>query len=145
MQNRPNTSAGLRRVAEARLKKVPVPSSPPQTAANTKRLLHELQVHQVELEMQNAELRGGPERGRNQLEAYTDLYDFAPVGYYSVDEQGLILEVNLTGAALLGVERARLIKRRFLNFVTPNSRTIFQRFFRKIFMDSGKQICMFRS
>ena len=129
-------------MAEARLKDRPSPLSLPQTEAETKRLLHELQVHQVELEMQNVELEGARNRIEIQLETYTDLYDFAPVGYYSVDEEGLIMETNLTGAALLGVERARLIRRRFLSFVTPNSRTIFQPFFRKVFTDSGKQICI---
>jgi len=76
------------------------------------------------------------------LETYTDLYDFAPIGYFSVDEQGLILEVNLTGAALLGIERSRLINRRLQDFVAPTSRAAFLDFFKKIFTDPGKHICV---
>ena len=56
------------------------------------------------------------------LETYTDLYDFAPVGYFSIDEAGVILEANLTSAALLGVVRSRLINRRLLPYVSPASR-----------------------
>jgi PAS domain S-box-containing protein len=80
-------------------------------------LLHELQVHQVELEMQNEELR----RAQLALEAarasYVDLYDFAPIGYLTIDEAGTITRTNLTGASLLGVERVNLVGRSFAGFV----------------------------
>ena len=75
--------------------------------------------------MQNADLRKARDELEVALEKYTDLYDFAPVGYFSLDESGVILEANLTGAALLGVERSRLINRRLLHFVAPDSRAIF--------------------
>jgi PAS domain S-box-containing protein len=75
------------------------------------------------------------------LEKYTDLYDFAPVGYFSLDEQGLILEVNLTGATLLGMERSRLTSRRFQLFVAPQSRPAFNAFLEKIFTGHEKQVC----
>ncbi len=122
MKKRPHTpadAAELRRRAETRLKEQHAHPAPPRTEADTKRLLHELQVHQIELEMQNAELQEARDKVETLLETYTDLYDFAPVGYFSVDEQGLILEVNLTGAALLGIERSRLINRRLQGFVDP--------------------------
>ena len=92
---------------------------------DVKRLVHELQVHQVELEMQNAELQAARDRMEALVEKYTDLYDFAPVGYFTLDEQGQVLEVNLTGAALLGVERSRLVNRRLPPFVVPTSRPSF--------------------
>jgi len=145
LKTHPSTSANaaeLRRRVEARLKEQPAHPAPPRTEAGTKRLLHELQVHQLELEMQNAELQEARDKVETLLETYTDLYDFAPVGYFSVDEQGLILEVNLTGAALLGQERSRLINRRLESFVVPESRAAFLAFFRKIFAGPEKQICV---
>ncbi|HEX7628289.1 MAG TPA: histidine kinase dimerization/phosphoacceptor domain -containing protein [Candidatus Methanoperedens sp.] len=83
-------------------------------------LVHELEVHQIELEMQNEELR------RIQLELegarnrYSDLYDFAPVGYFTFDKNGLILDVNLTGAQKLGIERSYLIKKPFSLYIEGN-------------------------
>jgi PAS domain S-box-containing protein len=142
LKKRPLISSDLRRRAEARLKESLAPQVEPRTEADTKRLLHELQVHQLELEMQNSELREARDEVEAQLERYTDLYDFAPVGYYSIDEQGLILEVNLTGAALLGVERSRLINRRLLGFVTPKSLTLLQTFLKKVFTEPEKQVCV---
>src|SRR5205085_1311203 len=102
---------------------------------------HELQVHQVELEMQNTELQEARDRMETLLEKYTDLYDFAPVGYFSLDASGLILEANLTGAALLGVERSRLVNRALLRFVVPESRAAFQAFLARILAGTGKQVC----
>ena len=148
MPRKPNTSADaaeLRRRAEARLRKQrknqQSKAGAPKSDADTQRLLHELQVHQIELEMQNAELQKARDELEAPLEKYTDLYDFAPVGYFSLDEQGLILEVNLTGAALLGVERSRLINRRLPRFVAPASRPIFLAFLEKVFAGPGKQVC----
>ena len=92
--------------------------------------------------MQNSELREARDEVEIQLGRYTDLYDFAPVGYYSINEQGLILDVNLTGAALLGVERSRLINRRLLGFVTPKSLTILQTFLKRVFTTPEKQVCV---
>jgi PAS domain S-box-containing protein len=113
----------------------------PMSIMNNQRLLHELQVHQVELEMQNSELQEARNRMEALLEKYTDLYDFAPVGYLSLDEQGQILEVNLTGAALLGMGRSLLINRRLQSFVTPASRPIFLAFLKRVFAGDGKQVC----
>jgi len=148
MHRKPNPSvtvAQLRRRAETRLRERPSHHrsevGEPRSAADPQRLLHELQVHQVELEMQNAELQEARDRMEALLEKYTDLYDFAPVGYFSLDEHGRILEVNLTGATMLGVERSRLINRRFQQFVVPASRPGFRRFLEQVFAGAGKQVC----
>jgi PAS domain S-box-containing protein len=147
MSGKTNTSADaaeLRRRAETLLRKQQKKkkkTAQPRTEADTQRLLHELQVHQIELEMQNAELQDARNEIEAGLEKYTDLYDFAPVGYFSIDEQGLILEVNLTGAALLGVERSHLINRRLQRFLARTSRPIFLAFLEKVFAGHGKQIC----
>jgi len=138
----PTSPAELRRLAEARVGKDHAPQAQPRTEAGTKRLLHELQVHQLELEMQNAELREARDEVETQLGRYTDLYDFAPVGYYSVDEQGLILEVNLTGAALLGVERSRLLKRRLFSFATPRSLMVLRTLLKEVFTGPEKRVCV---
>ena len=104
--------------------------SPDENTANpTEILLHELLVHKVELEMQNEELR----RAYNELEEardrYIDLYEFAPVSYITINREGLISETNLTGSTLLGVDRTKLIKRRFSKFVAPQDRDLWHRLF----------------
>ena len=98
MQPKPLSSTGdapLRRRAEARLRKGPqrpkTASGGQQSAVEPQRLLHELQVHQVELELQNAELQETRDRMETLLEKYTDLYDFAPVGYLTLDQKGACL------------------------------------------------------
>ncbi len=131
----------LRRQAELELKKLSGPTVLPRTEADAHRLLHELQVHQIELELQNAELHAARDKVESLLETYLDLYDFAPVGYFSVDEKGLILEVNLTGAALLGIERSRLIDKPLGSFVEIKSRVSFVGFLKKVFSSSTKQVC----
>jgi len=130
--------AELRRRAEARLRERP---SDQKSDAGTQRLLHELEVHQIELEMQNAELQKTRDELEVALEKYTDLYDFAPVGYFSIDESGVIQEANLTGAAWLGVERSRLVNRRLLLFLSPTSRSIFLAFLKKVFTEPKNQAC----
>jgi len=143
--NSSGTPAALRRGAEIRLRKQRAGRRPeargPKSAADIKRLLHELQVHQVELEMQNAELREARDRTETLLEKYTDLYDFAPVGYFSLDDHGVIVEANLTGAAMLGVERSRLIRKRMFSFVVSESLPLFRAFLDRIFTQTGKQVC----
>lgn len=105
------------------------------------RLLHELQVHQIELEMQNTELEESRDRSEGLLEKYSDLYDFAPVGFFSLDPQGVIIEANLTGAAALGLERSRLLKRRMLSFVGRSDRQAFLDFLERIYTKQGTQTC----
>jgi PAS domain S-box-containing protein len=148
MKRKPNISddpAELRRRAEARLrdqrKGQRSKAGDQKSEADTVRLLYELEVHQIELEMQNAELQKARDDMEAALERYTDLYDFAPVGYFSIDAEGLILEVNLTGAALLGVERSRLIRLRLERFVAPVSRTMFRTFLEKVFAGTRDQVC----
>jgi signal transduction histidine kinase len=111
----------LRRKAEERLRAAP---EAPRVEAteDVLRLIHELQVHQIELEMQNEELR----RARDELEAsvtrYSELYDFAPVGYVTLDAKSTILEINLVGSTLLGTNRAGLVGQRLASWVTPATR-----------------------
>ncbi len=125
------TTAVLRRRAEQvlRAKRRPGrPESRPAAATeeeSPRRLLHELQVHQVELELQNVELRQAQDRTEASLKRYTDLYDFAPIALFFLNARGQITEVNRTGAALLGVPRGGLLRERLTRFVAPASRAEF--------------------
>ena len=74
-----------------------------------KKLVHELAVHQVELEIQNEELRQSRTQAEEVRDRYVDLYDFAPVGYFTIDEHGRVVEANLTGCQMLKVERQKPI------------------------------------
>ena len=108
------------------------------------RLVHELQVHQLELEMQNEELRGSREEVERGLERYTDLYDFAPVGYATLGRDGIIRAANLTGAELLGVERSGLIGRGFGEFVAAEDSFNFNSFLEQVFVGQSKEVCEIR-
>ncbi len=103
--------------------------SPAETAQPAEILLHELLVHKVELEMQNEELRRAYNALEEARDRYIDLYEFAPVGYFTINREGLISEINLTGSALLGIDRSKLIKRRFSKFVAVQDREIWHRLF----------------
>jgi len=137
--------AGLRRRAEARLRhqhngsRAAVRSQ--KSRANAERAFHELEVHQIELEMQNAELQKVRNELEIALEKYRDLYDFAPVGYFSIDEAGVIREVNLTGSALLGRERSRIVNGLLLPFVTPATKPVVRAFLQRVFSGTCKQAC----
>lgn len=131
----------LRRHAEQRLRAQMAEMYPTQAEHETQRLLHELEVHQVELEMQNDELRLARQELETSLEKYTDLYDFAPVGYVTLDHTGIIRTANLSGAKLLGVERSRLLGRRFNLFVAEEDRAAFSGFLAKVFTGEAEQSC----
>jgi PAS domain S-box-containing protein len=131
----------LRRRAEARLNTLVPATVRPRAEDETQRLLHELQVHQIELELQNAELRQARDELETALGKYTDLYDFAPVGYFTLDREGLIRAVNLRGASLLGVERSRLLGRRLEPIVTVADRPGFAAFLRRVFESQAKAAC----
>jgi len=120
--------ASLRRYAEERLKETANSDNAAPAEPDTKRLLHELEVHQIELEMQNAELLQAQEEVEMVLARYTDLYDFAPVGYFTLDQSGVTRAVNLAGATLLGTERSQLLGRSFESFVVPKARSAFSAF-----------------
>ena len=102
-------------------------------AADTQQLLHELQVHQIELEMQNAELQQSRDQLEVALEKYADLYDFAPVSYFSLTSDGTIRLANLTGTLLAGIERERLLGRRFGVLVAGPFRAAFAAFLTRVF------------
>lgn len=140
---------GLRRQAEDHLRNGngSLAGSMEEECKDPLALVHELQVHQIELEMQNEELRLTKLEAERAMARYSDLYDFAPIGLFTLDEQCMIKEVNLAGAALLGLGRRDLQDRLFLLFVSPSDRRSFNEFCKKAFESSSRQtseLCMVR-
>ncbi|MDD4652672.1 MAG: ATP-binding protein [Methanothrix sp.] len=146
---KPSTGSGnlLRERAEeiAREKEPPSPinldSLQPE---ETRQMLHELRVHQIELEMQNEELRRALMELDNVRARYFDLYDLAPVGYCTISEKGLIQEVNLTAATLLAVSRSTLVKQPLSRFIYKDDQDIYY-LHRKLLFETGvPQVCELR-
>jgi PAS domain S-box-containing protein len=130
-----------RRAEEQILRKGRREGENPGTADAAQGLVHELQVHQIELEMQNEELIQSRADAEAGLEHYSDLYDFAPVGYFTLDADSKILQVNLTGSRLLGMERAKLVNRRFGLFISESDRHVFNDFLTKALKSRSKESC----
>jgi PAS domain S-box-containing protein len=130
----------LRQRAEASLRKTPQDVTS-MSGQDVQRLVHELQVYQIELEMQNEELR----RSQQELEAsrdqYYDLYDFAPIGYLLLDVNGVILEANLTAARLLSVDRAHMLRKRLAHFILPADQDILYLHGQQVLREQTTQTC----
>ena len=115
-KNDKKIDSDLRKEAELRLKSDTIDIKK-LSETEVRKLVHELQVHQIELDMQNEELWKSQQELEESRERYSRLYDFAPVGYFTVDEDGLILQVNLTGAEMLAAERRSLIRKPLSVFI----------------------------
>jgi len=105
------------------------------------RIIHELEVHQIELEMQNDELIEANVRAVKEAERYAELYDFAPSGYFTLSRDGNIIELNLNGANMLGKERSHLKNRQFALFVSRDTRPVFNLFLEKAFQSKIQETC----
>ncbi len=114
------------------------------TPEEIRRLVQELRVYQVELEIQNEELRQTQVNLEEARGRYSDLYDFAPVSYFTLDDSGRILEANLTAASLLGVERGNLIGKLLLQFVLREDTGVFNRFLPQVLENQDRQSCQVR-
>jgi signal transduction histidine kinase len=153
MPKKPNISEGtteLRRRAETRLRdqrKGQQPADRGQKAegrgqpseTNMQRTLQELEIHQIELEMQNAELQKARDELEAALEMYTDLYDFAPMGYLTLDPEMIIRKVNLAGASLLQTTRSALVNQSFRPFVSAADLPAFGAFLQKVLASQVRQ------
>jgi hypothetical protein len=131
----------LRREAEEQLKKKQKNMGNSVIETDAVKLLHELQVHQIELEMQNEELRQANETAEMALKKFTMLYDFAPMGYFTLHRDGSISELNFTGAELLREKRFSLVNTNFKLFVYDESKAVFNKFFSKVFVSNAKESC----
>lgn len=131
------TAAETRARAEQQLLTVPATIDD----ADLRVVLHELQVHRIELEMQNEELRAAQAEIQRQLERYSKLYDYTPVGYLSMQRDGSISTANLSGAAMLGTPRSLLLQHPFQDWLADESQGVFRTFLEQVFGERGRQSC----
>jgi PAS domain S-box-containing protein len=113
---------------------------PEESGCSPDQIVHELRVHQIELEMQNEALRESQQALEESRDRYADLYDFAPVGYLTLTDKGVISEANLTAATILGIERNKLIKRLFRTYISRDDREQWSRYFTRVLKTTDRQI-----
>lgn len=128
-------TAGKERKAPGTLKKAG------KKREDLKTLVELLQINQIELEHQNEELRLAEEELEVSRNKYIDLFDFSPLPYFTLDPKGLITEVNVNGAAMVGVERRKLMGRSFHSFVMPDDKSILHSFLTTVFSRPEKSSC----
>jgi PAS domain S-box-containing protein len=109
--------------------------------ADIKKLIQELNVYQIELELQNEELRRTQLELQEARDKYLNLYDFAPTGYFTLDHNSLIVDVNLAGSEVLGSEKHRLIGTQFTSSISPDSQDAFYFHYRELLKTGTKSIC----
>jgi len=143
-KHEPGLSA-LRRKAEKRLKSAQLkqPDRPP-SYFELQHLVHELEIHKIELEMQHEELLQSRADAEKGLERYTQLYDFVPLGYLTLSRNGTIVEVNLPGAKLLGMERSLLKGDRFGRFIIDEDLPVFNSLLDRVFSNRSPWYCEVR-
>jgi signal transduction histidine kinase len=111
------------------------------SSEDLKYLIHELNVHQIELEIQNEELKEARLQLEVSLDKYSDLYNLAPIAYFTLDKNGQIEDINTTGSSMLVTEKHFLINKRFQNFIQQNHKERFHLFLSRIFSTHIKQVC----
>ena len=124
----------LQRISESKYR-------PKLSEEETSKLIHELEVHQIELEMQKEELMLAKDEVENALQKYSDLYDFAPTGYFTLTNSGKVLDLNLVGSQLLQKERSKLKNSEFGFFVSDDSKPVFNQFLENVFRLDNKECC----
>jgi PAS domain S-box-containing protein len=140
MPTDPKHIGSLRRKSEKLLSDAP--KEPALTSLmDAQRLIHELSVHQIELEVQNEDLRNTRDQLEQLRREYVDLYDFAPVGYFTFDKTGLITRANLTACGLLGIERSLLAKKPFSLFIHPDCQNEFYFHLRSVRESTTAKTC----
>jgi len=145
MKKKPQTpltkSEILRQKAEEQLIKKSSKMDSKRSEEDFQKLVHELQVHQIELEIQKEELVQANVDEGVATQKYIELYDFAPTGYFTLSKEGEIIMLNFKGASMLGKERQRLINNTFGLFVSHNTRPIFNNFLSKAFEGKQEESC----
>jgi PAS domain S-box-containing protein len=105
------------------------------------RLVHELEVHQIELEMQNDELQLAKEQAELATAKYVELYEFAPSGYFILTREGKIIQLNIAGSQIFGRDRSQLINHQFAFFVSDESKPVLKQFLSRVFSSNTKETC----
>ena len=136
--------AQLRDRAEEKLLPLEDLKSDSPSLEEARRVHHELRVHQIELEMQNDELRHAQAALEISRVRYFDLYNLAPMGYCTLSTKGIILEANLTAATLLGIVRGTLLKSRFSRFIHTEDQDIYYLYLKRLFEGDQRQVCELR-
>lgn len=131
----------LRNLAEEKLKVTGVKKIISAAEADLQKLVHELQVHQIELEMQNDELRYAYETAEKALKNYTMLFDLSPMGYITLNSEAAICDLNFTAAEILGERRFSLIDSNFKLYISDESKAVFNNFFKKVYTTYAKESC----
>ncbi|MDQ7785385.1 MAG: sigma 54-interacting transcriptional regulator [Desulfomonilaceae bacterium] len=108
---------------------------------DVRKLVHELQVHQIELEMQNDELHHAQLALEESRDRYLDLYEYAPVGYFTLDKNAIVLEANLSAVGLLGIERGSLVGKPLTKFVHKESQDTFYFHSNRVLQSGTRHVC----
>ncbi len=141
MKKTTDTSALIRHKAEEALKGKQATSPSNLSESEIIRLIHELEVHQIELEMQNEELLLAKEQAEKAAQKYAELFLYAPAGYFTLSRSGEILELNLVASQIFGIEKHALLNRQFGAFVSEDTRPIFNEFLENIFKFHTRSSC----
>lgn len=135
------SKSDLYQKAEASLRINPSNTKVSYNEGDMLKLIHELQVYQLELELQNEELIEATQQAGTASEKYSELYDFAPVGYFTLTKEGYINELNFIGASMLRRERSQTINRVFAVYLADESKSVFEHFREKIFSSHMMETC----
>ena len=141
MKKTTDTSALIRHKAEEALQEKQATSPSNFSESEIIRLIHELEVHQIELEMQNEELLLAKEQAEKAAQKYAELFLYAPAGYFTLSRSGEILELNLVASQIFGIEKHALLNRQFGAFVSEDTRPIFNEFLENIFKFHTRSSC----
>jgi len=134
----------LRALAEKRITSVHKRDIAEMSADDVALLLHELETHQIELEMQNEDLREAQFKLMEMHDQYVELYDFAPIGYITLSNKGLILQSNLTFTQMLGVSRSELVNQPLSKFIAKEDHDVFYINMRRVMDTPEKHSCELR-
>lgn len=134
-------SASLRLKAEKLIEEEPSTTRHKLSETETQKLIHELEVHQIELELQNEELLVAKAQADLAAGKYVELYDFSPSGYFTLSREGEILALNLCGSIIIGKERSFIINSMFGFFVTDETKPVFNHFLENVFKSQVKESC----